>query len=195
VANSPAVTHVRLRIFPDGGVARLRVHGVVAPDLKRFAPGEALDLAAIENGGVVIAANDMFFGPKDNLVMPGRGSHMGDGWETRRRRGDGHDWVIVRLGAQGRLQRLIVDTCHFKGNYPDRCTIEGLSAPGIADGDVERIPATNWVKVLPEARLEGHKVHDFGVPDGPGRGPFTHVRLTIFPDGGVSRLRVLGSLA
>src|SRR5262249_48004200 len=114
------VTHLRLNIFPDGGVARLRVHGAVVPDVRWMGRPEAeVDLAGVENGGVVIASSDMFFGSRHNLVMPGRGVNMGDGWETKRSRSSGPDWVIVQLGAEGTLTRVEVDTAHFKGNFPE----------------------------------------------------------------------------
>lgn len=186
-------THVRLNIFPDGGVARLRVYGDVRADLSRFKSGDALDLAAVENGGMVLSCNDMFFGPKDNLIMPGRGVHMGDGWETKRKRQlPGSDWVIVKLAAAGMIGRLVLDTCHFKGNYPDRASLEGCHAPGASSKELET--RTDWQEVLPETALEGHKIHDF-VSELKIRGPFTHVRLRIFPDGGISRMRVFGTLA
>src|SRR5688500_13260132 len=121
-----AVTHLRFNIYPDGGVARLRVHGTVVPDWRRLGGLQnELDLAAIEAGGEVLQCSDMFFGPKHNLIMPGRAHNMSDGWETRRRRGPGHDWVIVKLGAEGTLSRLEIDTSHFKGNYPDTASVEG----------------------------------------------------------------------
>src|SRR6185369_14861184 len=134
-----AVTHVRLNIFPDGGVARFRVFGRVQPDWD--APADlddearahvALglrDLAAVKNGGRALACSDAFFGPMNNLLLPGRPADMGGGWETRRRRGPGHDWILVKLGARGTPAVIEVDTAHFKGNHPDRCTLDALDAP------------------------------------------------------------------
>ncbi|HEX2059221.1 MAG TPA: allantoicase, partial [Thermoanaerobaculia bacterium] len=137
-----AVTHLRFNIFPDGGVARLRVHGRVVPEW-RITGGLAneIDLAAVENGGDVLQCSDMFFGPKHNLIMPGRAHNMSDGWETRRRRGPGHDWVIVKLATEGRVRRIEVDTNHFKGNHPDTASIEGSR-----DGET-------WTDVLPRTKL------------------------------------------
>jgi len=189
VQNRAAFTYVRLSIHPDGGVARLRVHGVVRPDFSKLLPDEMLDLAAVENGGLVLACNDMFFGPKDNLIMPGRGVNMGDGWETRRKRGPGHDWCLIRLGAPGQVRRVVIDTNHFKGNYPDRASLEGCYVPGREPGQLP--DGASWQTVLPESRLEAHRIHEFQID--PARGPYTHVRLNIFPDGGVSRLRVFGT--
>src|SRR3954462_3244360 len=130
------VTHLRLNIFPDGGVARLRVHGEVVPEWRLIGGlGNEIDLAAAENGGDVLSCSDMFFGPKHNLIMPGRAHNMSDGWETRRRRGPGHDWVIVQLAAEGAVRRIEIDTNHFKGNYPDTASVEasadGASGPQI----------------------------------------------------------------
>lgn len=175
-----AVTHVRLNIFPDGGVARLRVHGEAVPDWHRAGGlGVEVDLAAVENGGEVLACSDMFFGPKNNLIMPGRATNMSDGWETRRRRGPGHDWVVVRLATEGILHRVEVDTNHYKGNFPDTASIEGS-----ADGD-------NWSELLPRTKLHADTRHVF-VDELEKRGPFTQLRLNVFPDGGVSRLRAWG---
>ncbi|MFP5246666.1 MAG: allantoicase [Thermoanaerobaculia bacterium] len=175
-----AVTHVRLNIFPDGGVARLRVHGEVVPEWRLAGGlGNELDLVAAENGGDVLACSDMFFGPKHNLIMPGRAHNMSDGWETRRRRGPGHDWVIVKLATEGRVRRIEVDTNHFKGNYPDTASIEGSR-----DGE-------NWTELLPRTKLQAHTRHFF-IDELVSDGPFTHLRLNVYPDGGVSRLRVWG---
>jgi allantoicase len=183
-------THLRFNIFPDGGVARLRVHGEVMPDWRKLGRGGAeIDLVAVENGGKVPACSDMFFGVRHNLIMPGRAPHMGDGWETKRRRGPGFDWALVQLAAEATLGRLEVDTNHFKGNYPDTAMIEGVSAEGAT---VEELQArTDWREVLPRTKLQPHTrhVYDEELAD---RGPFTHLRLNIYPDGGVSRLRVHG---
>jgi allantoicase len=181
---------VRLNIYPDGGVARLRVHGEVALDLDSLArSGRLVDLAAITNGGLVLGASDMHFGAKDNLIMPGRAPNMGDGWETRRRRGPGHDWAILKLGVPGRIEKIEVDTNHFKGNYPESCSLEGCES---ASTSLEALAgeSVGWEEVLPRVRLGPHRRHLF-VPKG-ARGPFTHVRFKIFPDGGISRLRLHG---
>ena len=186
-------THVRLNIYPDGGVARFRVYGVVVPDLKSAEEsGAVLDLAAIEHGGLAVACSDMFFSPMNNLIMPGRAENMGDGWETRRRRGPGHDWVILKLCHVGRVKKVEVDTNHFKGNFPDQCWIDACYAPDAAVDGVTW-PNFKWQEMLPKVKLQAHTQHHFEkeVKD---VGPVSHVRLSIFPDGGVSRLRVHGIL-
>jgi allantoicase len=184
------VTHVRLNIFPDGGVARLRVWGRVAKDWSKVDADERLDLLAMENGGRGIIANDEHYGHIENLTAPGRGVNMGDGWETRRRREPGHDWAVLELGAPGRIEEVVVDTAHFKGNYPDRCFLQAAPA---ATGSPEEIASQSegWPLLLPEAKLEADKVHVFR--DGLAQlGAVRFVRLNIVPDGGVSRLRLIG---
>jgi len=186
-------THLRLSIYPDGGVARLRVFGEVAVDWARIAPeGTVVDLALIKNGGLFLDASDMHYGTKGALIMPGRAKNMGDGWETKRRRGPGYDWAIVRLGATGVISKIEIDTNHFKGNYPDRASIEGCLAPGAG---VERLHTASWSMILPETKLSADKRHFFSGKQLNQIGAVSHVRLNIFPDGGVSRLRVYGTLA
>ncbi len=181
IASNDALTHLRFNIFPDGGVARLRVHGEVVPEWRLLGGlKNEIDLAAAESGADVLNCSDMFFGPKHNLIMPGRAHNMSDGWETRRRRGPGHDWVIVKLATEGEVRRIELDTNHFKGNYPDTASIEG-------SGDGE-----SWTEVLPRTKLQAHTRHFFieELLDG---GPFTQLRLNVYPDGGVSRMRVWGA--
>ena len=184
-----AFAWVHLDIFPDGGVARFRVHGEVVPDWKRIghARGE-VDLAAIEHGGDALACSDTFFGERKNLIMPGRAKNPSDAWETRRRRGPGHDWNILRLGATGTVRRVEIDTSHFKGNHPDTCTLEACHAP---DATLEALTGDGvaWRPLLEQTKLQAHTRHLFEA-ELAALGPVTHVRLCVFPDGGVSRLRV-----
>ena len=192
IDHAEPVTHVRLHIFPDGGVARLRVWGRVTPDWAAVKPGEAVDLLAMAWGGRGIIANDEHFGRVENLTAPGRGIDMGDGWETRRRREPGHDWAILELGAAGAIQQVTVDTAHFKGNYPDRCSIQAAPSAGGAPEDIA-MAAEHWPVLLPEVKLKPDHIHNFG-PELSSIGPVKFVRLNIFPDGGVSRLRMVGTL-
>ena len=184
-------THVRLNILPDGGVARLRVYGIVVPDWGKVKPDELVDLAAIENGGVPLACSDMFFSSMTNLIMPGRAENMGDGWETKRRRGPGHDWLILKLGRAGSIQKIEVDTNHFKGNYPDMCSIEACTAVGATSDELTSIVDTRWSEILPKTKLQADTRHFFEHELSPLPN-CTHIRLNIYPDGGVSRLRVWG---
>ncbi|GAM24482.1 hypothetical protein SAMD00019534_076570 [Acytostelium subglobosum LB1] len=181
-------THLRLKIYPDGGVARLRVYGLASKDWSLVFPGELVDLAAIESGGVVINCSDMYFGHKNNIIMPGRSVNMGDGWETKRRRGPGYDWLVLKLGAPGNVRRIEVDTNWFKGNFPTSCSIDGAYS---TDTSVERVPTNvQWNVVLPNTPLTGHRRHLFQRELKNTDLKLTHIRLNIFPDGGVSRLRV-----
>lgn len=192
VADDRRWTHVRLNIFPDGGVARLRVYGVVVPDWSRVSRRESIDLAAVENGGVPLLCSDMFFSSMYNLIMPGRAENMGDGWETKRRRGPGYDWVILQLGRAGTVTKIEVDTNHFRGNYPDACSVEARNSPG---APVESLtdPQSEWKELLPRVKLQAHTRHYFE-KELKSIGPVTHVRLNIYPDGGVSRFRVCGTI-
>ena len=185
------ITHLRFRIFPDGGVARLRVYGEVVPDWEQLESSGQVDLVAAENGGLVLSCSDMFFGHRHNLIMPGRAANMSDGWETKRRRGPGHDWSIIKLGRPGQIQRVEVDTSHFKGNFPESClleacNVEGASAEALTDLSVQ------WSTILPRTKLQAHTRHFFA-EELLDTGITSHLRFSIFPDGGVSRLRVYGT--
>lgn len=183
-------THLRLNIYPDGGIARLRVYGVAHYDWSRDAPGEWVDLAAMARGGRVLACNDMHYGHMSNLIAPGRGANMGDGWETRRRREPGNDWLILQLAQPGRIRRVEVDTAWFKGNYPARCSLHGAML-GPECGEEISAKASYWHKLLPQVPLGPDLLHTFEqeVIDST---TFSHVRFDIYPDGGVSRLRLFG---
>ncbi|PWK89166.1 allantoicase [Lentzea atacamensis] len=178
VAEDRRVTHVRLTIDPDGGVARLRVHGEPIADPRLLVPG--IDLAALENGAVVTGCSNMFYSSPNNLIAPGQATVMGEGWETARRRDDGNDWVSVRLAAPGVVQLVELDTSHFKGNAPGWASVSGCD---------ERKDPDAWFDVLPRTRLQPDTRHRF-VVDGVEA---TQVRLDIYPDGGMARLRVVGT--
>jgi allantoicase len=192
VSHTGRFTHVRFKIYPDGGVARLRIYGEVVPGAEGIAKRE-LDLAAVENGGRVISTSDQFYSEPLNMLMPGRSNIMSDGWETRRRRGPGHDWAIVKLGMAGTIHRVEVDTAHFKGNYPDSCSIEVCDAEGTS-AEVSRLGEANWRQLLAQVPLQANRRHTFR-RQLHEVGAATHVRLNIYPDGGVSRFRVFGRAA
>jgi allantoicase len=186
-------THVRLHIYPDGGVARLKVYGEVKKDWNKVTAGETVDLAAAANGAKSILCNDMFFSHMDNLLMPGRGVNMGDGWETKRNRTPGNrDWVIVRLAHPGIVKEVLVDTCHFKGNYPDMCSIEACCVETDKENDILE-GEVQWKEILPKQKLQADHEHHFSKEVLP-HGKVTHIRLFIYPDGGVSRLRLFGNI-
>lgn len=190
VTDGECRTHIRLNIFPDGGVARLRIYGEVIPDWNNVRTNSLIDLASVGYGGVVVAASDMFFGSKENLIMPGRSKNMGDGWETKRRRGPGHDWAIIKLGRTATIRKIEVDTNHFKGNFPNRCSIDVCSEP---DNIIDALTCyeVKWKEILRSTKLQAHRRHFFEHQLKRSRS-VTHVRLNIYPDGGVSRLRVWG---
>ena len=193
IAERGRFTHVRLDIYPDGGVARLRVHGEVVPrwDLLR-AQGGPIDLAALAHGAVVESCSDMFFGRRENLIKPGPSRSMADGWETRRRRGPGHDWALIRLAAVGTIEQLELDTSHFKGNAPGRCVVEGIHAPGRPAGALG--PESSGWRTLVASPLEPHR-RAVLASELRRIGPVSHLRLSVYPDGGIARLRALGTLA
>ena len=187
----------------------MRVYGRVQPDWSRreidertlaelrlvtpeatpeVAPG-VVDLAALSNGGSTLACSDAFFGPMHQLILPGRAENMGGGWETRRKRAPGHDWIIVRLAARGRPRLVEVDTNHFKGNFPDRCALDVCDSPeGTRITDL--VNSESWIRLVEPVALMAHERHFFrGFRV---EGAVTFVRLCIYPDGGVSRLRVWG---
>ncbi|HTH75373.1 MAG TPA: allantoicase [Trinickia sp.] len=190
VADGQAYTHIRLNLYPDGGVARLRVYGQPQVDWANASRGEPVDLAAMENGAYIVAANNQHFGAASNLLMPGRGVNMGDGWETRRRREPGNDWAIIALARPGTISKVEVDTAFFKGNYPDRCSIQAAYVKGGTDSSLVT-QAMFWPTLLGEQKLQMDKQHYFEAELAP-LGPVTHLRLNIVPDGGVSRLRAWG---
>ncbi|EEB05043.1 allantoicase [Schizosaccharomyces japonicus yFS275] len=183
---SESFTHVRLQQYPDGGIARFRLYGTVIPvfpvDLEA-----RIDLAHMYSGGLAVQCSDQHFGRRDNLLLPGRGVDMGDGWETARSRVPGHtDWVIVKLGAEGYIDDILVDTNHFKGNYPKEVYLEATNTS-------EQVPSAScvWNLILPAHKLGPHMEHTFAQLQN-NNIPYTHVRMTIVPDGGVKRLRVYG---
>ena len=192
VNDETAYTRVRLNVYPDGGVARLRVLGEPRPDWPDLvASGEPVDLAAALNGGAPLACSDRFFSDPRNLLMPGSSEHMGDGWETRRRRGPGHDWVVIRLGHPGEIELVEVDTAHFKGNYPAACRLEGARLVATESGRGAHRGEAEWRELLGQSELGPDAVHRFELAE-VGREPVSHVRFNIYPDGGVARLRLWG---
>lgn len=214
-ATVQAWTHVRFNIFPDGGVARLRVYGDVVANTAHFLAHEPIDLAYIKNGARPLVCSDMFFSHMQNLIMPERGSNMGDGWETKRRRSVGNpeldrdnDWLILQLSHRGSIQKVLVDTCHFKGNYPNGFALEGtvLSPEQAANKELLESDAhqdalstshdqpsrIKWVEIMPRTPLYPDREHLYTNEVQNSEHTFTHVRLKMFPDGGISRLRLWG---
>jgi allantoicase len=194
VSPSGPFSYLRLHIYPDGGVARLRVYGEPVASWEGAARDEVHELSALRNGGRIVAYNDAHYGTVWTLLTEGRGRDMGDGWETRRRREPGNDWIIVRLGAAGLVERIIVDTCHFKGNYPDRASLQAAFVEAGTDDSIVT-QSMFWPELLPSQKLSADAVHEFTGEAITPLGPVNHVKLNIFPDGGVSRLRIFGRLS
>ncbi|MFF8997495.1 allantoicase [Streptomyces achromogenes] len=173
-------THLRINQHPDGGIARLRVYGEVVPDPEWLAALGTFDVVALENGGQVEDASNLFYSPATNTIQPGRSRKMDDGWETRRRRDQGNDWIRYRLVAQSAVRAVEIDTAYLKGNSA------GWASVSVRDGE-----DGEWTEVLPRTRLQPDTNHRFVLPEA---AVGTHARIDIFPDGGISRLRLFGSL-
>ena len=186
ISSSSSFTHLRLHIYPDGGVARLRVYG--NPEIPDASDNELKDFALCDNGGKMISCSDMHFSHMENLIKPTSGIDMSDGWETKRRRGPGYDWSILKLGSPCSIERVIVDTLHFKGNFPDTCSIEGCYEPDKTQ-DWFLNDNIEWTELLPNSKLAANQETIFILSK---NSPITHIRFNIIPDGGVSRLRILG---
>ena len=182
-------THLRLTIHPDGGVARLRVLGEVVPDPRRWA-GLTVDLAAADNGGTVLDASDRFFSPPENAIRPGHAVTMGDGWETRRRRGGGCDWMLLSLAAPGQVRQFYVDTVHFVGNSPGAIRLTAIDS---ADPEFTDVPAEAWPELLPRTGIQPDTRHWFGRDAGlDTERTLDRVRVELLPDGGLGRIRLWG---
>lgn len=183
-----AYTHVRLQMFPDGGIARFRLFGHVLPVLPQDLSA-VFDLAATVNGGVAVKCSDQHFGTKDNLLLPGRGVDMGDGWETKRTRGEHVDWVVIKLGIPGVIEKLLIDTAHFRGNFPQK--VQVFAAEGT---DTPEHDSKSWVEILPPQKTGPDFEHVYEgdmLAQVQGK-TYGFVKLVIIPDGGVKRIRVFG---
>ncbi len=193
IKDNSVFTHLKLHIYPDGGVARLKVYGEVYKDWSTVNTSETVNLAAATNGAKSILCNDMFFSHMDNLLMPGRGVNMGDGWETKRNRTPNNkDWVIVQLAHEGVIEKILIDTCHFKGNYPDSFLLEGCNID-LDDKNKFDAESIQWQPIMLQTKLTADFEHFFD-SEITNKGPFTHVKLNIFPDGGISRMRLWGKI-
>lgn len=185
-------THARLRMYPDGGIARFRLYGQVIPNFESIKTNSLIDFASVKYGGVAVGVSDQHFGTADNLLLPGRGVDMGDGWETSRSRTPGHvDWAIIKLGSTININEIIIDTAHFRGNFPQKITLHGLNTEEIKP----KFDDSKWVELLEPTKTFADKEHSFKDQLNNINKSYTHVKLTIIPDGGVKRIRVIGTLA
>jgi allantoicase len=184
-------SHIRLNIFPDGGVARFKVYGTV--EVQQHNTEQTLDLLALENGGRVIAYSDAHFGHPRNLINPGRGINMGDGWETKRRRAPGFDWCILALGQSGKIEQIEIDTAHFKGNYPAQVSIQAVYIEDATDPQL--IPQSMfWPFLLTAQEMQMDHIHQY-VAEILQHEKISHIRVNMIPDGGISRIRLWGKIA
>lgn len=202
VDSNDVVTHIRVNMYPDGGIARLRVFGDVQSNVSNISIGEEFDLISLENGGTCVSYSNAHYGHPRNLIKPGRGINMGDGWETMRRldrpailsadadgmlQVPGCEWAVIKMSCLGYVNRLMVDTNHFKGNFPDSVRIEGTV---LGEGDT--LTSANWVPILASQKLSAHTEHYFE-EEVRSDGPFNYVKVTMAPDGGISRVRIYGN--
>ncbi len=193
VASEGVWTHLKLHMYPDGGIARFRVHGLPRPE---WAKGKGLvDIASILNGARALAASDVHYGNPENLTHPNRARVMGKGWETKRRRGPGNDWAILKLATRGKIRKVEVDTNHYKGNFPDTCSLEVATIPDGPDllpCDFRDRTDIVWTELLPRTKLKADHQHLFEseLSSSGKEMPVNLIRLQIYPDGGISRLRV-----
>jgi allantoicase len=183
-------SHIRLNIFPDGGVARFKVYGTV--EVQTHNSEQTLDLLALENGGRVIAYSDAHFGHPRNLINPGRGINMGDGWETKRRRAPGFDWCILALGQSGNIEKIEIDTAHFKGNYPAQVSIQAVYIEDATDPQL--IPQSMfWPFLLTAQEMQMDHIHAY-MAEILKHEKISHIRVNMIPDGGISRIRLWGKI-
>ena len=191
IKNKSIFTHVKLNIFPDGGVARLRLYG--AMEIKRNFGKEMINLTSVLNGATPIACNNEHFGRAENILAPGSGKNMGDGWETRRSRGKNFDWLILKCATQGNVSTIQIDTHHFKGNYPDKCSLQAAFISGEIKNSVIVEKSKKWKLLLKKVKLHSHKKHNFKNNLMKNK-KINYVKINIFPDGGISRIRLFGKV-
>ena len=191
VADQTPVRWLRLSIFPDGGVARLRAYGTPVRDLDAVLVGDAVELSALKHGGRILGFSDAHYGDPWVILTEGRGRDMGDGWETRRRREPGHDWMVIALGLPGEVKRIEIDTAHFKGNFPDKISLQGCRmSPGTDEAIISQ--SMFWPDLMAPQAAQADHIHAFEGGTLTALGPLTHVRLNMHPDGGISRFRAFG---
>lgn len=193
IDDSRVWTHVRLCIYPDGGVARLRVYGRTACDWAAQDPNALHEVSGLHFGGRIVGYNNAHYGTPSRVLMPGRGVNMGDGWETRRRREPGYDWCVIELGHAVNVQKIEIDTAHFKGNYPDQVSVQAAYVNDATDQSLIT-QAMFWPELLAAQKTEMHKQHFYEADSLTDLGAVTHVRVNMFPDGGISRVRIWGRL-
>ena len=189
IKNKSTFTHVKLNIYPDGGVARLRIYGSM--EIKKKFGKKIINLTSVLNGAVPIACNNEHFGRAENILAPGIGKNMGDGWETRRSRGTNFDWLIIKCATTGKINKIQIDTHHFKGNYPDKCSLQAAYLSNKISNKTIVDRSKKWKLLLNKAKLNAHKKHNFQNKLMKNK-KVNYIRINIFHDGGISRIRAFG---
>ena len=192
IKNKLVFNHVKLNIFPDGGVARLRVYGEVEIKRVNFV-NKTINLSSMLNGASIVGCNNEHFGRAENILAPGKGKNMGDGWETRRSRGKNFDWLIIKLGHAGTINKIEIDTHHFKGNYPDRCSVQATYIPKKISNYLVVKKSNKWKSLLNKVKLNANKKHSFNNKI-MKKNKINFIRINIYPDGGISRIRTFGKV-
>ena len=189
VNSNKVFTHIKFNIFPDGGVARLRLYGSIAKSNKL--KDKKINLASLLDGSSVIACNNEHFGKAENILAPGKAKNMGDGWETRRRRGKGFDWLILNSLDGKEIDKIEISTHHFKGNFPSHCSLQAAYLPNSKNSKQIVKSSNNWKYLLKDAKLSANKVHVFK-NNLMKKDKINFIKINIFPDGGISRFRIYG---
>ena len=193
VKSSAVVNYLRIHLYPDGGVARLRVYGTVYKNWQEADASQTYELSSLANGGLIVGYNDAHYGNVSSLLSAGRGVTMGDGWETRRRREPGFDWIIIALGTAGIARSIEVDTAYFKGNFPDRCSVQAALLATDMPKEAIITQSQFWPDLMAQKTLSADAIHTFETEAILLHTPVTHLRLNIYPDGGISRFRLFGT--
>ena len=192
IKNKSVFTHIKLNIFPDGGVARLRLFGEMV--VKKLSFGnKIINLSSLLNGASIITCNNEHFGKAENILAPGVGKNMGDGWETRRSRGKNSDWLILKCSTPGKVNKIQIDTHHFKGNYPDMCSLQAAHLNEKISNKSIVNKSKKWKLLLDKVKLHAHKKHNFNNKL-MRKSKINYIRVNIFPDGGISRIRIFGKV-
>ena len=188
INNKNIFTHIRFNIFPDGGVARLRLYGTIAKS--KTLENKKINLASLLDGASVIACNNEHFGKAENILAPGKAKNMGDGWETRRRRVKGYDWLILNSIDGSAIDKIEISTHHFKGNFPSHCS---LQAAYLSSKNYKKIvnSSNKWKYLLKNKKLSANKTHTF-YNSLMKKEKINHIKINIFPDGGISRFKIFG---
>jgi allantoicase len=189
VNSNKVFTHIKFNIFPDGGVARLRLYGSIAKSSKL--KNKKINLASLLDGSSVIACNNEHFGKAENILAPGKAKNMGDGWETRRRRGKGFDWLILNSLDGKEIDKIEISTHHFKGNFPSHCSLQAAYLPNSKNSKQIVKSSNTWKYLLKDAKLSANKVHVFK-NNLMKKDKINFIKINIFPDGGISRFRIYG---